>query len=207
MASAVIPDRQRNRRVALYAGAFVLAMFGMGFASVPLYRMFCQVTGFNGTTQRATSAEAGAVQVAAQSIAVRFDGNVEAGMPWRFGPEQVTQTMRIGERRIAYFRAENLSDKPITGVASFNVSPESVGLYFKKIACFCFNQQTLAPHQSVLMPVQYFVDPAILKDPETAKISEITLSYTFHTSADQSEALKSPVKVAAKALDPARPAR
>ena len=207
MASAVIPDQQSNRRVALYAATFALLMLGLGFAAVPLYRMFCQVTGFNGTTQRATAAEADAVLVAAQRITVRFDGNVEAGMPWRFGPEQVTQEMQIGARRLAFFKAENLSDQPITGVASFNVSPESVGIYFKKIACFCFNQQTLAPHESVSMPVQYYVDPAILKDPETAKIAEITLSYTFHKSADQSEAQKTPVKVAAKALDPARPAR
>ena len=207
MVSAVIPNERNNRRVALYAAAFALTMLGLGFAAVPLYRMFCQVTGFGGTTQRATSAEAGAVQVAAQHITMRFDGNVEGGMPWRFGPEQVTQDMRIGERKLAFFKAENLSDKPVTGIASFNVSPESVGIYFKKIACFCFNLQTLAPGQSVSMPVQYFVDPAILKDPETAKIAEITLSYTFHTAADQSEAQKTPVKVAAKALDPARSAR
>ncbi len=207
MASIVTPDPRRNLRVGLMALTFALVMLGMGFAAVPLYRMFCQATGFGGTTQRASAAEASGVQVAAQRISVRFDGNVEGGMPWRFGPEQVTQEMQIGERRIAYFYAENLSDHAITGVASFNVEPELVGLYFKKIQCFCFNQQTLKPHEKVRMPVIYFVDPAILKDPESAATTQITLSYTFHVSADQSAAQGAPVKPASKALDPARTAR
>ena len=211
MAGVVTPDRARNRRVGLMALALSLLMLGMGFAAVPLYRIFCQVTGFGGTTQRASAAEAGGVQVATQRISVRFDGNVDARMPWRFGPEQVTQEMRMGERRIAYYTAENLTDKPITGVASFNVEPALAGLYFKKIQCFCFNQQTLAPRQKVRMPVIYFVDPAILKDPEAARTNQITLSYTFHVSADQSAAqtlaLAGPVKPASKALDPARRAR
>lgn len=207
MVSIVTPDPRRNRRVGLMALAFSLVMLGLGFAAVPLYRMFCQATGFGGTTQRATALEAGGVQVAAQRISVRFDGNVEGGMPWRFGPEQVTQEMRIGERKLAYFYAENLSDHAITGVASFNVEPELAGLYFKKIQCFCFNQQTLKPHEKVRMPVIYFVDPAILKDPEGAATTQITLSYTFHVSADQSAARGVPVKPASKALDPARTAR
>jgi cytochrome c oxidase assembly protein subunit 11 len=205
--SIVTPDPRRNRRVGLIALAFALVMLGLGFAAVPLYRMFCQATGFGGTTQRATALEAGGVQVAAQRISVRFDGNVEGGMPWRFGPEQVTQEMRIGERKLAYFYAENLSDHAITGVASFNVEPELAGLYFKKIQCFCFNPQTLKPHEKVRMPVIYFVDPAILKDPEGAATTQITLSYTFHVSADQSAAQGTPVKAASKALDPARTAR
>ena len=203
MSTAVTPDRARNRQVALSALAFALGMLMLGFAAVPLYRMFCQVTGFGGTTQRSTVAEASAVQIVANKITVRFDGNVEAGMPWQFGPDQVSQEMRIGERRMAYFTAENRSDKPITGIASFNVAPEGAGLYFKKIQCFCFNQQTLAPGQVVKMPVIYFVDPAILKDTDAAKSNPITLSYTFHTSADQSGA----VKLAANALDPAQPPR
>ena len=203
MGLAVTPDRARNRQVALSALAFALGMLMLGFAAVPLYRMFCQATGFGGTTQRASAAEAGAVQIAQSRVTVRFDGNVEAGMPWRFGPDQVSQEMRIGERRMAYFTAENRSNKPITGIASFNVEPESAGLYFKKIQCFCFNQQTLAPHQIVHMPVIYFVDPAILKDVDAAKNNPITLSYTFHISADQSDA----GKLAAKALDPAQTPR
>jgi cytochrome c oxidase assembly protein subunit 11 len=207
LASAVTPNLKLNRKVGLMALAFALFMLGMGFAAVPLYRMFCAATGFGGTTQRASAAEAGGVQVAAQHISVRFDGNVESGMPWRFGPEQVTEDMRIGERKIAYFTAENLSDDPITGIASFNVEPESAGLYFKKIQCFCFNQQTLKPHEKVRMPVLYYVDPAILKDSETKGTVQITLSYTFHDLAARVRAGAAPVKAASKALDHTRTAR
>ena len=190
-------DPRRNRRVALIAVVGALAMLGLGFASVPLYRMFCQVTGFGGTTMRATAAEASKIQVAAGAISVRFDANVDRDMPWRFAPEQVTQDMRIGTRKMAYFKAENLSDHPITGVASFNVTPEQVGKYFKKVQCFCFSRQTLQPHQSIDMPVIYFVDPAILDDPEAKDVQQITLSYTFHIAADDPS----------KALDRAGPAR
>lgn len=207
MASTVTPDLKLNRKVGLMALTFALFMLGMGFAAVPLYRMFCAATGFGGTTQRASAAEAGGIQVSDQHISVRFDGNVESGMPWRFGPEQVTEDMRIGERKIAYFTAENLSDRPITGVASFNVEPESAGLYFKKIQCFCFNQQTLQPHEKVRMPVLYFVDPAILKDSETKGTVQITLSYTFHDLAARVPAGATPVKAASKALDHRQAAR
>jgi len=193
----------RNRRTALYSSAFALGMLGMGFAAVPLYDMFCRVTGFGGTTQRADLAEANTVEVGTQTMSVRFDGNTDPNLPWKFAPMQVTQKMPIGTRKLAFYRAENLSDKPVTGVASFNVQPELAGLYFKKIHCFCFEQQTLQPGQSVELPVQYYVDPAILKDPETAGIKQITLSYTFHVSADQQPA----GKVASKALDPLPSAR
>ena len=207
MASTVTPDLKLNRKVGLMALAFALFMLGMGFAAVPLYRMFCAATGFGGTTQRASAAEAGGIQVSDQHISVRFDGNVESGMPWRFGPEQVTEDMRIGERKIAYFTAENLSDHAITGIASFNVEPESAGLYFKKIQCFCFNQQTLKPHEKVRMPVLYFVDPAILKDNDTKATTQITLSYTFHDLAARVQAGATPVKPASKALDHTQTAR
>jgi cytochrome c oxidase assembly protein subunit 11 len=184
-----------------------LFMLGMGFAAVPLYRIFCQVTGFGGTTQRASAAEAGAVTISDKTISVRFDGNVASDMPWKFGPSQVTQEMKIGQRRLAFYTAENVTDAPITGVASFNVEPEVAGLYFKKIACFCFNQQTLKPGEKVEMPVQYYVDPAILDNPDTKDIQQITLSYTFHKSADQSAAKPDSGKAASKALDPASAAR
>lgn len=187
----------------MLATLVALAMLGLGFAAVPLYRMFCQATGFGGTTQRASLAESKTVTIGATSISVRFDGNVDPALPWKFGPSQVSQQMSIGSRKLAYYTAENLSDKPITGVASFNVSPEIAGLYFKKIQCFCFNQQTLMPGEKVEMPVLYFVDPAILKDPDAARIEQITLSYTFHPSADQSAA----GKVAANGLDPVPTAR
>jgi len=193
--------------VALYALAGALFMLGMGFAAVPLYRMFCQVTGFGGTTQRASAAEAGAVMVSDQTISVRFDGNVASELPWKFSPSQVTQEMKIGERRLAFYTAQNMSGEPITGIASFNVEPEVAGLYFKKIHCFCFNQQTLKPGEKVEMPVQYYVDPAILDNPDTKDIRQITLSYTFHKSADQTAAASSGGKAASKALDPASTAR
>ena len=183
MASAA-PHAAGARRTALIAALGALLMLALGFASVPLYRIFCQVTGFGGTTMRASAAEAAGVQVAAGTISVRFDANVDPNLAWRFAPEQVTQQMRIGERKQAFYRAENLSGKAITGVASFNVSPEQMGKYFKKIDCFCFRQQTLQPGEKVDMPVIYFVDPAILTDPETKDIQQITLSYTFHISPD-----------------------
>ena len=183
MTSATLQAAQ-TRRTALIAAGGALLMLALGFASVPLYRIFCQVTGYGGTTMRATQAEADQVAVAAGSISVRFDGNLDRGMPWKFGPEQTTQDLRIGQRKMALYRAENLSDRPITGLASFNVTPELAGKYFKKIQCFCFNRQTLQPGQVVDMPVIYFVDPAILTDPETKGIQQITLSYTFHISPD-----------------------
>ncbi|MEQ1496751.1 MAG: cytochrome c oxidase assembly protein [Novosphingobium sp.] len=202
MASAP-PIQHRNRRTALFAALGALAMLGLGFAAVPLYRIFCQVTGFGGTTQRASLAEAGQVKVGATMISVRFDGNIDPALPWRFEPSQLTQEMAIGTRKLAFYHAENLSNRPVTGIASFNVQPELAGLYFKKIHCFCFNEQTLGPGQKVEMPVQYYVDPAILSDPETARIKQITLSYTFHPSVDQSAAGKAP----AKTLDPVTAAR
>jgi cytochrome c oxidase assembly protein subunit 11 len=202
MASAP-PIHNRNRRTALIATLGALAMLGLGFAAVPLYRIFCQVTGFGGTTQRASLLEAGQVRTGTAMISVRFDGNIDPALPWRFEPSQLTQQMQIGTRKLAFYHAENLSNKPITGIASFNVSPDVAGLYFKKIHCFCFNEQTLQPGQKVEMPVQYFVDPAILNDPDAKGIRQITLSYTFHPSVNQSGAGKAP----AKALDPVPAAR
>lgn len=207
MALSATSGNNRNLRVALYSLAGALLMLGMGFAAVPLYRIFCQVTGFGGTTQRASAGEAGTVEVSNQTISVRFDSNIAPELPWRFAPSQVTQEMKIGERRIAFYTSENLSNAPITGVASFNVEPSVAGIYFKKIHCFCFDQQTLLPGQKVDMPVQYFVDPAILEDPDTKHIRQITLSYTFHKSADQSAAKTDSGKAPSKALDPASTAR
>lgn len=197
MALSILP-RNSKHRTAFWAAFGALAMLGLGFAAVPLYRLFCQVTGFGGTTQKADLAEAASVQVAGTKISVRFDSNTDPGLPWKFSPMQVTQEMPIGSRMMAFYRAENLSDKPVTGVASFNVQPELAGLYFKKVHCFCFNQQTLKPGETVEMPVQYYVDPAILNDPDASRVKQITLSYTFHVSADQGPA----GKVASKALDP-----
>ena len=170
----------RNRRVALMALAGALFMLALGFAAVPLYRIFCQVTGFQGTTQRVSAEEAAGIKVSAKTISVRFDGNVDRGMPWEFAPVQVTQTVHLGARTLAVYTARNLSDRPITGRASFNVSPDDAGKFFNKIQCFCFTEQTLQPGQEVRMPVTYYVDPSIADDPEASDIRQITLSYVFH---------------------------
>jgi cytochrome c oxidase assembly protein subunit 11 len=166
----------KNTRTALYMAVIVAAMIGLAFASVPLFRIFCEVTGFAGTPQRADSAP-GAV---AGQIGVRFDANVHPGLPWRFEPEQTTVRVAPGARTTIYYKAQNLSARPITGQAVFNVTPDQVGKYFKKIECFCFTEQTLKAGQTVDMPVVFFVDPAILNDPDTKGIDEITLSYTFY---------------------------
>ena len=179
--SAALPLERRNRRVALYAAMFGLAMLGLGYASVPLYRLFCQVTGFGGTTQRIGEAQAAAIKpVVGKTISIRFDGNVAAGLPWEFRPDQVTDTVAIGARDMTTFYARNTSARSVTGTATFNVTPERAGRYFTKIQCFCFTEQTLAPGQEVHMPVIYFVDPKILDDPQAKDIEQITLSYTFN---------------------------
>ena len=158
-------------------------MLGLGFAAVPLYDLFCRVTGFGGTTQRATliqAAEAAALSSGAPTISIRFDANTARDMPWQFRPRQVTDTVQIGQRDMAIFEAKNLSSVPITGTASFNVEPEQAGIHFNKIQCFCFTEQTLRPGQQVTMPVLYFVDPKALDDPAMEGVEQITLSYTFH---------------------------
>jgi cytochrome c oxidase assembly protein subunit 11 len=154
----------------------VAAMVGLAFASAPLYRLFCAATGFGGTPLRAERAP-GAV---AGKVSVRFDANIHPGLPWRFEPEQTTVSIKPGAQTKIFYRAQNLSARPWTGQAVFNVSPDQVGKYFKKIQCFCFTEQTLKAGEKVDMPVVFFVDPAIKKDPDTKDIDEITLSYTFY---------------------------
>jgi cytochrome c oxidase assembly protein subunit 11 len=180
---------RRNWRVGLMAFAGALAMLGLGYAAVPLYRLFCQVTGFGGTTQVASESDAARAAAAAtgQTISIRFDGSTAGNMPWTFHPSQTTDTVIIGQRDIATFVARNNGTKTITGTATFNVEPEQAGRYFNKIQCFCFTQQTLAPGQEVTMPVLYFVDPAMLDDPNMKGVEQITLSYTFHRAADPVE--------------------
>jgi len=198
MASAPQSVAAGNRKVALIMAGVALAMLGLGYASVPLYRLFCQATGWGGTTQRVTEAQAKTVKaVAGKTVVVRFDGNVARGMPWEFGPDQVTATIPIGERSMTTFHARNTSARVITGNATFNVSPDIAGKYFTKIQCFCFTEQTLKPGEDVHMPVIYYVDPKILDDPDASDVEEITLSYTFNEA-------RYP---APKALDPSGTAR
>jgi cytochrome c oxidase assembly protein subunit 11 len=167
-------------RTGMLAGALAGGMTGLGYASVPLYRAFCEATGFAGTTQRADEDSAPGAVRSGKIISVRFDANHVPTLPWTFSPEKSREAVTIGEREIAFFAAKNLSNKPITGRASFNVTPTQAGRYFTKIECFCFTEQTLKPGQQVRMPVIFFVDPKIIDDPDADDISEITLSYTFY---------------------------
>ena len=167
---------QRNNRTALITALVALGFLGLAFASVPLYRAFCQLTGFGGTPLRAAQAP-GAV---AGQIGVRFDANVHPGLAWRFEPVQNQVRVAPGARTTIYYRATNLTARPITGQAVFNVTPDTVGQYFNKIECFCFTEQTLKPGESVDMPVVFYVDPKIRSDEATRAIDEITLSYTFY---------------------------
>lgn len=179
----VVPNETKNRRVALMAGGLFFAMVGLAYASVPLYEMFCRVTGFGGTTQVANAAPAHAV---AQDITIRFDANVSGALGWSFQPKQSKMTVKIGESNMAYYVAKNTSSETVTGTAVFNVTPSDAGLFFNKISCFCFTEQTLKPGETVEMPVQYFVDPAILEDADTKGIKEITLSYSFMPAKNKS---------------------
>jgi cytochrome c oxidase assembly protein subunit 11 len=171
------PLDNRNRRVACVSASVAVAMVGLAYASVPLYRMFCQVTGFGGTTQRAEQAP---VKATDRTIMVRFDANTSGALEWSFHAAQAEERAVIGEQMMAHYKATNTSDKVLTGSAVFNVSPPQAGAYFNKIQCFCFTEQTLKPGESVDMPVVYFVDPDLLNDPDAAGIKEITLSYTFY---------------------------
>jgi cytochrome c oxidase assembly protein subunit 11 len=170
---------RRNRRTAIAAGLVVAGMAGLSFAAVPLYSLFCQVTGYGGTPQINSAAAPGAT---AQTITVRFDANTQQNLPWRFRPDQPSVTLPLGDQQVAFYRAENRSSAPVTGIATYNVTPEVVGPYFHKTACFCFNEQTLEPGQGVDMPVAFWVDPKIKDDPNTRDIRTITLSYTFFRS-------------------------
>jgi cytochrome c oxidase assembly protein subunit 11 len=173
---------RRNLRTGVLAFAGALAMLGLGYAAVPLYQMFCQVTGFGGTTMKATEGDAAraAARATGQTISIRFDASTPADLPWTFRPSKPTETVTIGERDIATYVARNDSLQTVTGMATFNVAPEQAGKYFNKIQCFCFTEQTLAPGQEVTMPVLFFVDPAMLDDPDMKGVEQITLSYTFH---------------------------
>ena len=169
----------RNRL--LFGGLFgvVIGMVALSFAAVPLYRVFCQVTGYGGTTQRASR---GADRVLDRTIEIRFNADVNSELPWSFRPERRSVEVKVGETRLATFHAQNLSGEAITGSAVYNVTPDKAGKYFVKIQCFCFTQQVLRPHESADLPVSFYVDPAIVKDRDLDDVSTITLSYTFFKS-------------------------
>jgi cytochrome c oxidase assembly protein subunit 11 len=179
MSNGTEPNKPKPRHnlVALSLVGLVAGMVGMSFAAVPLYRMFCQVTGYGGQPQRADKAPG---EVLDRTVRVRFDANVDGALPWTFAPVQQTMDVKIGETALAFFKASNRTSAPVSGTAIFNVAPELASRYFTKIECFCFKQQTLAAGQTVEMPVTFFVDPKIVEDEDTRNMSEITLSYTFY---------------------------
>jgi len=177
------PLRRRDKIVAVSCGLFVAAMVGAAYASVPLYDWFCRVTGFNGTTQVATSAPG---TVLDHKITVRFDANTGPGLAWRFEPEQKSIQVRIGEVVTVNYLAVNETARPITASAVYNVVPLNMGAYFQKINCFCFTEQTLKPGEKREMPVVFYIDPTIMKDAEGAELNTITLSYTFYPQREPS---------------------
>lgn len=171
--------RRSNASLALSLGALAAGMAMLAYASVPLYRLFCQTTGFGGTPQRADHAPATA---GGRAVEVRFNADIAPGLPWRFTPGQRSMTLKVGENRLAYYTVKNLTNGSITGHATYNVLPDSAGAYFVKIECFCFKDQTLKAGQEVQMPVSFFIDPAITEDRALRGLKTITLSYTFFPS-------------------------
>ena len=167
--------QQRNKRTAIFAAFFGVFMGGMAFAAVPLYDLFCRVTGYGGTTQTAIAAPA---QIGTRIVTIRFDASLARGMAWEFDAPRPLDIV-VGESGLAFYKARNTTARPVTGTASFNVSPAKAGVYFSKIDCFCFTAQTLAAGEAAEMPVTFFIDPEIADDPEMDDVETITLSYTF----------------------------
>ncbi len=173
--------RTSNRVTGVVVAAIVVGMVGMSFAAIPLYRAFCQATGYGGTPKIGLAAAPGGN---GQTIRVRFDANIDPGLPWTFRPDQRDMTVTLGEDHLAAYSAHNNANRPMTGVALYNVTPEKIGKYFHKTACFCFNQQVLEPGQDMSFPLSFWIDPEIARDPNTANVHDIVLSYTFYEKLD-----------------------
>lgn len=169
-------DVTRRRMTGLMLGGVVVGMGGMAYAAVPLYRVFCQVTGYGGTTRRAHVAP---TQILDRVMNVRFNSDVGRGMPWHFQPVQREMAVRVGEQAIAKFTATNPTDRVVMGSAAFNVTPQKTGPYFNKVQCFCFTEQILGPGETAELPVQFFVDPSLAEDQNLDDVTAMTLSYTF----------------------------
>ncbi len=188
--SAHLPNpAQRNRRTLLSLAMLATGMLCLAYAAVPLYQLFCQVTGFGGATTRV---EAASTHTAERMITVRFDANTDIALPWRFEPVQRSVDVKLGENSLIFYRAKNLSNEPVTGIASFNVTPLKTGGVFSKVACFCFDNQTLQPGEEIEMPVSFYIDPAMADDRTLADVKTITLSYTFYRAKAQSAAVAGP---------------
>jgi cytochrome c oxidase assembly protein subunit 11 len=171
---------RRNRNVALICAAVFVGMVGAAYAAIPVYRAFCQATGFGGTIRRAEAAPGAVLD---RKVTVSFDANVR-DVPLAFAAEQGAQTVRLGETKLAFFKVTNQSDKPVVARALYNVAPDQAGTYFRKLQCFCFQDQTIGPRQTVELPVLYFVDPKLAGDINTKNTTDITLSYTFFRAVD-----------------------
>jgi cytochrome c oxidase assembly protein subunit 11 len=175
---------RRNAIVGSVVVAVIVGMVGMSFAAIPLYRLFCAATGYAGTPSIGPAAAPGS---SGQPIRVRFNADTNPGLPWTFAPDQLEVALNLGDEQVAFYHATNRSNRPVTGMALYNVTPEKVGKYFHKTACFCFNQQTLSANQTMEFPVSFWVDPAIRTDPNTMDVKVITLSYTFYRSLEDAE--------------------
>jgi len=176
--------RTGNRVIGIALSSVVFGMIGLSFAAVPLYRLFCAVTGYGGTPQIGKEAAPGATR---QLITVRFNANTNPNLLWQFDPVQEEIRLPLGDEHLAFYTARNEATAPVTGVALYNVTPDKAGKYFHKTACFCFNQQTLDPGEQKQFPLSFWVDPEIAKDPNTAEIHTITLSYTFFRTLEDAE--------------------
>ncbi|WP_431300359.1 cytochrome c oxidase assembly protein [Tabrizicola sp. BL-A-41-H6] len=196
----IFPRLQGPNRTLVQLVGVVVVMASLSFAAVPFYDWFCRVTGFGGTTGVADS---GSDVILDRKVRVRFDASLEAGMPWTFKATEPVMELRIGETGMAFYEAHNPTNRPIAGTASYNVFPYSAGGYFIKIACFCFTEQILQPGETVLMPVTFYVDPALVEDPEAQFVHEITLSYTFHQTPlpETQAALTTPAPATPEALN------
>lgn len=180
-------SEQNHKKTLVPLIGVIAGMTAMAWAAVPLYDLFCRVTGYGGTTQIASAASD---EILEQMVTVRFDASTARDMPWTFKPVNTTMKIRIGETGLAFYEAHNPTDHPVAGTASFNVTPLNIGEYFAKIECFCFTEQVLQPGETVMMPVTFYVDPEMVSDPEAADTHTITLSYTFfETGADTSAEL------------------
>ncbi|MTI11338.1 cytochrome c oxidase assembly protein [Curvivirga aplysinae] len=182
---------QRNKRVAIYTVLSVCFMVGLTYASVPLYDLFCRVTGYGGTTQQAEEASN---VVLDRDVTIRFDASTNAALPWDFDPVQLKVEMKVGQNGVAFYRAKNTSDEIIKGTATFNVTPQKAGPYFVKVDCFCFTEQVLRPGEEVDMPVEFYVDPEIAEDPHMDDIKTITLSYTFFRLEEEEDEVQDTVE-------------
>lgn len=178
-------QQRQHKTVALLLVGLVIGMVGMAYAAVPLYEIFCRVTGYGGTTNTADAAPATAID---RQMTIRFDSNINSGLAWEFKPVEVSQEIKVGEAGLAFYQARNLTNETLVGTATYNVTPQAAGYYFNKIDCFCFTEQVLRPGEVVDMPVTYFVDPEIEDDKNLDHVTTITLSYTFYPKRDVASA-------------------